>query len=52
VREYSEAFKRKLSRRMQMPSGPSASKLSQETGVNHATLSRWLREATALESVT
>jgi DNA-binding transcriptional ArsR family regulator len=37
---------------MLMPSGPSASKLSQETGVNQPTLSRWLREATTLESVT
>jgi transposase-like protein len=37
---------------MLMPNGPSASKVSQETGVNQPTLSRWLREATTLESVT
>ena len=38
--------------RMLMPSGPSANKLSQEVGIGQPTLSRWLREATTLESVT
>ena len=37
---------------MLMPSGPSANKLSQEVGIGQPTLSRWLREATTLESVT
>jgi transposase len=52
VKEYSEAFKRKLVQRMLMPNGPSANKLSQEVGLNQPTLSRWLREATTLEPVT
>jgi transposase len=52
VQEYSEAFKRKLVQRMLMPNGPSANKLSQEMGLNQPTVSRWLREATTLESVT
>jgi transposase len=34
-----------------MPNGPSASKLSQEVGINQPTLSRWLREATTLGAV-
>jgi transposase len=51
VKEYSEAFKRKLVQRMLMPNGPSANRLSQEVGINQPTLSRWLREATTLASV-
>lgn len=52
MREYSEAFKRKLVQRMLMPNGPSANKLSREVGIHQPTLSRWLREATTLEPVT
>jgi transposase len=52
VRDYSEAFKRKLVQRMLLPNGPSANKLSQEVGINQPTLSRWLREATTLGGVT
>lgn len=52
MREYSEAFKRKVVQRLLMPNGPSASKLSLEVGVNQPTLSRWLREATTLGAVT
>jgi transposase-like protein len=52
VREYSEAFKRKLVQRMLLPHGPSANKLSEEVGIGQPTLSRWLREATTLEPVT
>jgi transposase-like protein len=37
---------------MLLPNGPSANKLSQEVGVNQPTLSRWLREATTLGTVT
>ena len=37
---------------MLMPSGPSASALSEEVGIGQPTLSRWLREATTLEGVT
>jgi transposase len=51
VREHSEAFKRKLVQRMLMPAGPSANQLSHEVGISQPTLSRWLREATTLESV-
>jgi transposase len=52
VREYSEAFKRKLVQRMLMPNGSSANALSHEVGIGQPTLSRWLREATTLEAVT
>lgn len=52
MREYSEAFKRKVVQRMLLPNGPSANRLSQEVGVGQPTLSRWLREATTLEPVT
>jgi transposase len=52
VREYSEAFKRKLVQRMLLPHGPSANRLSEEVGIGQPTLSRWLREATTLEPVT
>jgi transposase len=52
VREYSEAFKRKLVQRMLLPNGPSANRLSEEVGIGQPTLSRWLREATTLEPVT
>lgn len=37
---------------MLLPSGPSANKLSREVGIGQPTLSRWLREATTLQSVT
>jgi len=52
VREYSEAFKRKVLQRLLMPTGPSANQLSQEVGVAQSTLSRWLREAATLDPVT
>lgn len=51
MNEYSEAFKQKVVQRMLMPNGPSASKLSQEMGLNQPTVSRWLREATTLGAV-
>ena len=43
--EYSEAFKSKMVQRMARPGGPSASKLSESTGVSQPTLSRWLLAA-------
>lgn len=52
MKEHSEAFKSKLVQRMLMPGGPTATALSHEVGVSQPTLSRWLREATTLESVT
>jgi transposase len=52
VREHSEAFKSKLVQRMLMPGGPTATALSHEVGISQPTLSRWLREATTLETVT
>jgi transposase len=52
VQEYSESFKRKLVQRMLMPGGPSANALGREVGIGQPTLSRWLREATTLGSVT
>ena len=52
MREYSEAFKRKVLQRLLMPNGPSANSLSQEVGVAQSTLSRWLREAATLDPVT
>lgn len=51
MREYSEAFKRKLVQRMVLPGGPSAKQLSREVGVAQPTLSRWVREAATLEGV-
>ncbi|MDB4986273.1 MAG: hypothetical protein JWN04_1451 [Myxococcaceae bacterium] len=52
MQEYSESFKRKLVQRMLMPGGPSANALGREVGIGQPTLSRWLREATTLGSVT
>jgi transposase-like protein len=52
VSEHSEAFKSKLVQRMVMPGGPSATTLSREVGISQPTLSRWLREAATLQSVT
>lgn len=52
MREYSEAFKRKVLQRLLMPNGPSANQLSEEVGVAQSTLSRWLRDAATLEPVT
>lgn len=44
---YSEGFKQKMVQRLLMPEAPSAVELSREVGVDHSTLSRWLRQACA-----
>ena len=42
---YSETFKQKMVQRLLLPGAPSAVELSREVGVDHSTLSRWLRDA-------
>lgn len=44
---YSESFRRKMVQRMLLPGAPSAVEIARDVGVNHSTLSRWLREACA-----
>ena len=41
---YSDEFKQEMVKKLSMPGGPSASGLSKEVGVSHASLSRWIRE--------
>jgi transposase len=48
--KYSAAFKTKMVQKML--GGRSANSLSQETGVNQSTLSKWLRDAGSLQAVT
>lgn len=48
--KYSEAFKKKMVQKML--SGRSANSVAQEVGVNQPTLSKWLRDAGRLPSVT
>jgi len=45
---YTEGFKSNLVRRMACPNGISASSLAREVGVPQQSLSRWLREASAV----
>ena len=49
---YSERFKGRMVQRMAQPGGMSASELAVEEGVAQPTLSRWLREARRLGSMT
>ena len=44
-KEYSESFKARMVERMLGPNRVSANALSQEMGIGQPTLSRWLREA-------
>jgi transposase-like protein len=46
--DYSEAFKRRMIKRLVGPDAISASALSRETGTAQSTLSRWLRQATTM----
>jgi transposase-like protein len=48
---YSSAFKQNMIKKLLSPNGPSASALSQTSGVSQATLSRWLRQAANLALV-
>jgi transposase-like protein len=48
LKPYSQAFKRKMIRRMTGKDAVSACQLSRETGVTQQSLSRWLREARSL----
>lgn len=45
MKEYSEAFKANMVKKMMIPGGPTANALSVTTGVSQPTLSRWLRDA-------
>jgi len=49
--EYSESLKTQLVKKMLPPSSRSAGALEQETGIPQPTLSRWLREARSLGSM-
>lgn len=49
--EYSEAFKAKMVQKMLGPNGKSASALADEVGMSQPTLSRWLREAGSVASM-
>lgn len=52
MQEYSESFKRKMVQRMCGPDARSAGSLSLEVGVAQSTLSRWLREAGTIGTMT
>ena len=45
MKRYPESLKQDLLRKLMRPNGPSAAELASRTGVSHATLSRWLRDA-------
>lgn len=49
--EYSEAFRRRMVQKMSGPRAVTATALAAEVGVGQPTLSRWLREASIVESV-
>jgi len=44
MRKYSEVVKESMVKRMTSPGGLSAVRLSQEVGIAHQTLSRWVKE--------
>jgi transposase-like protein len=49
--KYTESFKAKMVQRMLPPNGRSANALSRETGVNQASLSRWLKHTRKLSGM-
>ena len=49
--EYSEAFRARMVQRMTGPRAATATALAAEVGITQPTLSRWLREASIVESV-
>ena len=49
---YSEAFKSKMVQRMLGPNAKSANSLAEESGIHQPTLSRWLRDARMLSTMT
>ena len=50
--EYSRRFKRTMVRKMAGPGGQTATALAKEAGVSQSSLSRWLREAGSLPTMT
>jgi transposase-like protein len=48
---YSDGFKARMVRRMAGPEGISATALAQEVGITQPTLSRWLRDARSVGSM-
>ena len=52
VQPYSEAFKARIVRRLVGPSAVSANAMAQEVGLSQGTLSRWLRAAGTVGSMT
>ena len=52
ARAYSVSFRNEMIQKLRSPRGPSAVELAEKVGVHHGTLSRWLKDATTLPSVT
>jgi len=52
AKAYFVAFRNEMIQKLRSPRGPSAVDLAEKVGVHHGTLSRWLKEATTLDSVT
>lgn len=48
MKQYPDSLKQDLIRKLMTPNGPSAADLARRTQVSHATLSRWIREATRI----
>jgi transposase-like protein len=51
VKRYPESLKQDLLRKLMRPNAPSATELASRTGISHATLSRWLKEASKVRSM-
>jgi len=51
VKSYSESFKKKIVQRLLLPGAPSANALGKELGIPQATLSRWVKKAGTVVSV-
>ena len=51
VQPYSESFKRKIVQRLLLPEAPSACSVSREIGIPQSTVSRWLKSAGRVSSV-
>lgn len=51
MKAYSESFKRKMVQRLEAPGAGSLPRIAKETGVHQTTLSRWVREARSVGTV-
>jgi REP element-mobilizing transposase RayT len=52
ARAYAASLRNEMIQKLRSPRGPSAVELAEKVGVHHGTLSRWLKEATTLHTVT